>query len=112
MRERFLRLAAATFSGLLALTNGAPAQNWVQANAPVGNWQSVASSALGLLFLGSSVTSQAESPPAQTNRTVLQVEPPRSGLQFSTHPTPEEFFRAHVFPEPLVPVGGEPTAAE
>src|SRR5436309_2324181 len=67
---------------------------------------------LGLLFLGSSVTSQAESPPSQTNRTVLQVEPPRSGFQFSTHPTPEEFFRAHVFPEPLVPVGGEPTAAE
>jgi hypothetical protein len=33
-------------------------------------------------------------------------------LQFSASPTTEELFRARVFQEPLVVVGGEPTAAE
>jgi RHS repeat-associated protein len=46
------------------------------------------------------------------NRTVPAVAPPQPGLRFSTQPTLEEFFRAHIFQEPLVPVGGEPTAAE
>jgi len=46
------------------------------------------------------------------NRTRPNVEPPRTVLEFSANPTVEEIFRAHVFQEPLVPVGGEPTAAE
>ena len=35
-----------------------------------------------------------------------------TSLQFSPNPTEQEIFRAHVFPEPLVPIGGQPTAAE
>ena len=46
------------------------------------------------------------------NRTRPDVEPPKTVLEFSSGPTVEEFFRAHIFQEPLVPVGGEPTAAE
>lgn len=33
-------------------------------------------------------------------------------LQFSANPAPEEFLRARVFDEPLVPVGGNPTSGE
>jgi RHS repeat-associated protein len=65
-----------------------------------------------LLCLNSIVSSQAESPPVEVNRTVSQAEPPRPEFQFSARPTPQEFFRAHIFAEPLVPVGGEPTAAD
>ena len=36
----------------------------------------------------------------------------RATLKFSATPTAEEFFRARVFDEPLVPVAGEPSAAE
>jgi YD repeat-containing protein len=36
----------------------------------------------------------------------------KTGLEFSAAPTAEEIFRARVFEEPLVPVGGEPTAAD
>jgi RHS repeat-associated protein len=46
------------------------------------------------------------------NRTVPQVEPPKTALEFSASPTPMELFRARVFEEPLVPVGGEPSPAE
>ena len=46
------------------------------------------------------------------NRRVLQAEPPNAALAFSASPTPEELFRARVFEEPLVPVGGEPAPAE
>jgi hypothetical protein len=56
-----------------------------------------------------------ESAPAglvPVNRTVPQVEPPKSVLEFSASPTPQELFRARVFEEPLVPVGGEPSPAE
>src|SRR5208282_5069590 len=48
----------------------------------------------------------------EPNRTVPKVESPKIGLAFSTNPTPQEFFRAHVFQEPLVPVGGEPGPAD
>ncbi|HLH56401.1 MAG TPA: hypothetical protein VKY92_22630, partial [Verrucomicrobiae bacterium] len=65
-----------------------------------------------LLSLGAVVTSLADSTPAGVNRTVPQVEPPTTKPQFSANPTPQEIFRSHVFPEPLVPVGGEPTAVE
>jgi hypothetical protein len=33
-------------------------------------------------------------------------------MEFSATPTVQEIFRARVFEEPLVPIGGEPTAAE
>src|SRR5262245_53355734 len=46
------------------------------------------------------------------NRTLPKVQPPKTGLEFSTSPTPEEIFRARVFEEPLVPIGGEPSAEE
>jgi RHS repeat-associated protein len=48
----------------------------------------------------------------KVNRTVPRMEPPKGSLQFSATPTTEELFRAHAFQEPLVVVGGEPTAAE
>lgn len=50
--------------------------------------------------------------PVKVNRTVPRVESPKVGLEFSARPTPQDFFRARVFEEPLVPVGGEPGAAE
>src|SRR5438874_971857 len=48
----------------------------------------------------------------KVNRTVPKVEPPKGGLQFSSAPTVDEFFRARIFEEPLVPVGGIPDATE
>ncbi|MGO9204457.1 MAG: RHS repeat-associated core domain-containing protein [Limisphaerales bacterium] len=33
-------------------------------------------------------------------------------MEFSANPTEDEFFRARVFAEPLVPIGGEPSAAD
>jgi RHS repeat-associated protein len=49
---------------------------------------------------------------ASVNRTVPKVESPKTTLEFSANPTEDEFFRARVFAEPLVPIGGEPSAAE
>jgi YD repeat-containing protein len=46
------------------------------------------------------------------NRSLPKFEPPRTTLEFSASPTEEEFLRARVFVEPLVPVGGKPTAEE
>ena len=46
------------------------------------------------------------------NRTVPKVEAPATGVEFSAKPTVQEIFRARIFEEPLVPIGGEPTAAE
>lgn len=54
----------------------------------------------------------ASPPPMNVNRTVPQVEPPKTRLEFSTSPTEDELFRARVFVEPLVPIGGKPTADE
>jgi RHS repeat-associated protein len=48
----------------------------------------------------------------KVNRSVPSVGPPTTGLRFSANPTAEELFRAHLFSEPLVPVGGQPTAME
>src|SRR5260221_403194 len=50
--------------------------------------------------------------PVKVNRTVPKVEPPKTGLEFAATPTTQELFRARIFEEPLVPVGGEPTVAE
>src|SRR6266567_1080866 len=57
-------------------------------------------------------TPAAPSPAIKVNRTVPHVEPPKTTLEFSASPTAQEIFRARVFEEPLVPVGGEPNAAE
>lgn len=46
------------------------------------------------------------------NRTVPKVEPPKTGLAFSTTPTVQEIYRARVFEVPLLPIGGEPSAEE
>lgn len=46
------------------------------------------------------------------NRTVPKVFPPKTGLEFSANPTIQEIFRARVFEEPLVPIGGQPSADE
>jgi hypothetical protein len=46
------------------------------------------------------------------NRTLPSIEPPKTGLEFSANPTTLEIFRARVFEEPLVPIGGEPSADE
>lgn len=46
------------------------------------------------------------------NRTLPNVSPPKTGLEFSANPTVQEIFRARVFEEPLVPIGGEPSADE
>ena len=46
------------------------------------------------------------------NRTYPKIDPPSTGLDFPAEPGLQDFFRARVFEEPLVPVGGEPTAAE
>jgi RHS repeat-associated protein len=48
----------------------------------------------------------------KVNRAVPRVEPPKPGLGFSANPTTQEIFRARVFEEPLVPIGGEPSADE
>jgi RHS repeat-associated protein len=50
--------------------------------------------------------------PMKVNRTVPNVKPPKAALEFSANPTAQEIFRARVFEEPLVPIGGEPTAEE
>src|SRR4051812_44622834 len=41
-----------------------------------------------------------------------KVLPPEPVLVFPPTPTPQDFFRARVFEEPLVPIGGEPGADE
>ncbi len=43
------------------------------------------------------------------NRTVPKMGSPKAGLEFPANPEPRDFFRAHVFAEPLVPVGDDPS---
>ena len=50
--------------------------------------------------------------PGQGSPAKPRAERPRTVLAFSASPTTEELFRARVFEEPLVPVRGEPTAAD
>jgi RHS repeat-associated protein len=61
------------------------------------------------LFLAGGLLAQT---PDKPNRTLPPFEPSNTGLRFSAQPSTDELFRAHVFQEPLVPVGGEPGAAE
>jgi RHS repeat-associated protein len=56
-----------------------------------------------------------DSPPTalvNVNRTVPQAAPPKTTLEFSASPTTQELFRARIFQEPLVPIGGEPGVDE
>lgn len=46
------------------------------------------------------------------NRTVPDVQRPPAVAAFSDEPTDPEFFRARVFAEPLLPLGGATTVAE
>jgi len=55
---------------------------------------------------------QASPPPPKVNRELPTVAPPGVALEFTDHPTVQEIFRARVFEEPLVPIGGEPSAEE
>ena len=57
-------------------------------------------------------TLRRASAPVIPNRILPKVEPPKTGLEFSAQPTTQEISRARVFEEPLVPIGGEPTAEE
>ena len=50
--------------------------------------------------------------PVRVNRTRPTVAPPRQVLVFSNPPSDREITAARVFPEPLVPLGGEWHAAE
>ena len=63
------------------------------------------------IFISLSFAAMAQTP-VKVNRTVPQVEPPKTGLEFSANPTTQEIFRARVFEEPFVPIGGEPGATE
>jgi RHS repeat-associated protein len=51
-------------------------------------------------------------PEVKVNRTVPKVTPPPAYPVFSANPTTEQLTRARVFGEPLLPVGGTPTALE
>jgi RHS repeat-associated protein len=64
---------------------------------------------LAILLLGATALSEEVTKP---NRTLPSVTPPKTALEFSPNPTVEEISRARVFQEPLVPIGGEPTADE
>jgi RHS repeat-associated protein len=46
------------------------------------------------------------------NRTLPKFTPPKTTLEFSANPTAEEISRSHAFEEPLMPIGGEPSADE
>ncbi len=65
-----------------------------------------------VLLCGAVVGAQAQQQKVTVNRTVPKVTPPKSGLEFSAHPTTQEISRARVFEEPLMPIGGEPSAEE
>lgn len=67
-------------------------------------------SAAGICAQSKSPSARAEG--MRVNRTLPQVEPPKSRLEFSANPTTQEIFRARVFEEPLVPVGGDPSSEE
>jgi len=46
-------------------------------------------------------------PQVMPNRKLPEVPPPQTTLEFSANPTTHEIFRARIFEEPLVPIGGE-----
>ena len=65
-----------------------------------------------LLPPGPVSTPPPPAPKVTVNKTVPRVTPPPLEPVFSSPPTTAEITRARIFPEPLVPLGGEPTAGE
>ena len=66
-------------------------------------------------FANANETLAIDQTPAQvsaTKQTAPKAAPPGGALRFSPDPTREEIFRARVFEEPLVPIGGIPSAEE
>src|ERR1051326_3576378 len=61
---------------------------------------------------GQTSDTSGRSLPTKPNRTLPNVPPPKTVLEFSTQPTTDDICRARIFQVPLAPVGGEPTAAE
>jgi hypothetical protein len=51
-------------------------------------------------------------PEVTVNRTVPDVQPPSTELQFSNNPTDEEISRARVFDEPIVSIGKNSSSTE
>jgi hypothetical protein len=47
-----------------------------------------------------------------SNRSIPKVDRPRTVLQFPAHPSADDFFKARLFEEPLVPIGGQPSDKE
>jgi len=97
------RLAAPLVRTLIAL------QFWLTMPAPDGTRVLIAANQ----SKAQDTKDKASEPPkVVANRTVPKVTPPASTLTFSDEPTVQEIFNSHVFPEPLVPLGGTPTAQE
>jgi len=71
----------------------------------------VASKCSVVIFTSFTLVAMGQTP-VKVNRSVPQVQPPKTTLEFSANPTSQEIFRARVFEEPLVPIGGEPSAQE
>jgi RHS repeat-associated protein len=65
-----------------------------------------------LLLFGVTTTAFGQSTPVKVNRTVPNVSPPKTTLEFPANPTTQEISRARVFEVSLVPVGGEPSVEE
>jgi len=72
----------------------------------------VTASATFLCLIPPTLAQTSRPETVKVNRTVPQSNPPKVGLEFSAKPTSFEISRARVFEEPLVPIGGEPTAEE
>src|SRR5512145_2699 len=70
----------------------------------------------GLLLLAGRAPARGEgAPPAArvaVNRTVPRVAPPPLAPRFSAAPTADEIRAARVFSEPVVAIGGAPTAEQ
>jgi RHS repeat-associated protein len=73
-------------------------------------WNRSMTGALSVLLWSAPASGPAA--PSSVNRTIPDVNRPKTGLEFSAHPTTQEIFLARVFEEPLVPIGGEPSPDE
>ena len=48
----------------------------------------------------------------EVNRTIPEGAPPAAAWAIPENPTADDIFRSRLFEEPLVPIGGNPSAAE
>src|SRR5450631_2730870 len=67
---------------------------------------------IALLVISRAERSLARGGAFIARRGALKVQPSRANPEFPAQPQPEDFFRSHVFEEPLVPVGSQPTTEE